>query len=58
MSEGSKRYRYVLSDRQIEELKVRILAGEKKTYVARDLGISRETLYKYLRKTGERCLAG
>jgi len=34
---------------QVEALKSRIAAGEKKAVVARDLGISRETLYQYLR---------
>lgn len=40
-----------LSDTEIEELRRRIAAGEKKACVARDLGISRETLYQYLRVT-------
>jgi DNA invertase Pin-like site-specific DNA recombinase len=34
---------------QVEALKSRIASGEKKAVVARDLGISRETLYQYLR---------
>lgn len=38
-----------LSDMQIVELKHRIAAGEQKAAVARDYGISRETLYQYLR---------
>ena len=38
-----------LSETEIDELRRRIDAGEKKTSVARDYGISRETLYKYLR---------
>jgi DNA invertase Pin-like site-specific DNA recombinase len=38
-----------LSDTEIAELRRRIDAGDKKTRVARDLGISRETLYQYLR---------
>ena len=38
-----------LSDTQIGELKSRIAAGEQKAAVARDFGISRETLYQYLR---------
>jgi DNA-binding phage protein len=33
-------------------LKRRVAAGEKKAHIARDLGISRETLYQYLRATG------
>ena len=31
-------------------LKQRVGAGEQKALVARDLGISRETLYQYLRQ--------
>ncbi len=38
-----------LSDTEIAELHSRIDAGEKKSQVARDYGISRETLYQYLR---------
>ncbi|MGC6031419.1 recombinase family protein [Enterobacter kobei] len=38
-----------LNELQIVELKRRLTAGEKKAAVARDLGISRETLYKYLK---------
>jgi len=38
-----------LSDTEIAEAVLRIDAGEKKAGVARDFGISRETLYKYLR---------
>lgn len=34
---------------QIEALKARVEAGEKKAVLARDFGISRETLYQYLR---------
>ena len=39
-----------LSPEKITELKQRIEAGEKKAPVAREFGISRETLYQYLRK--------
>lgn len=39
-----------LQPEQIAELSSRIRAGEKKTIVARALGISRETLYQYLRQ--------
>ncbi len=39
-----------LSDEQIVEAKRRVTSGEKKAQVARQFGISRETLYKYLRK--------
>ena len=38
-----------LNTKQIAELKERVKAGEKKAQLARDFGISRETLYKYLR---------
>lgn len=39
-----------LSAIQIEDLKKKVAAGEKKTQIARDFGISRETLYQYLGK--------
>lgn len=35
---------------QVVHLKERVAAGEKKAQVARKLGISRETLYKYLQE--------
>lgn len=38
-----------LSDEQLVELHSRVAAGERKASIARDLGISRETLYQYLR---------
>ena len=38
-----------LSDDKAAELKQRVAGGEQKAAVARDLGISRETLYQYLR---------
>ncbi len=38
-----------LSPEQINELKTCILGGEKKAQLARKYGISRETLYQYLR---------
>lgn len=38
-----------LSGRDIAEIRRRIDAGEKKAKVARDYGISRETLYQYLK---------
>ncbi len=37
-----------LNDDQIAEMKRRIEAGEPKAKVARDFGISRETVYQYL----------
>lgn len=36
---------------QVAKLKERVAGGESKTQVARDLGVSRETLYQYLRST-------
>ena len=38
-----------LSDLKISELLQRLKAGDKKAQVARDFGISRETLYQYVR---------
>ncbi|MGO9016193.1 MAG: recombinase family protein [Dissulfurispiraceae bacterium] len=38
-----------LTPDQIADLKARIKAGEKKTLVASEFGISRETLYQYLK---------
>lgn len=38
-----------LSPEQVVELRKRVGAGEKKPVIARDLGISRETLYQYAR---------
>lgn len=43
---GRKR---ALSDADIAIAKSRVIAGEQKTQIARDFGISRETLYQYLR---------
>ncbi len=37
-----------LTDPQVEQLRQRMRAGEAKAKVARDFGISRETLYTYL----------
>lgn len=37
------------TDADIAVLRSRVAAGEKKAHIARDLGISRETLYQYLR---------
>ena len=39
-----------LSQKQIEQIKVRLAKGDKKAQIARDFDISRETLYHYLRK--------
>jgi DNA invertase Pin-like site-specific DNA recombinase len=38
-----------LSDSEIARLRQRVVAGEKKAMLAREFGISRETLYQYLR---------
>jgi DNA invertase Pin-like site-specific DNA recombinase len=38
-----------LSEDQAETLRRRVAAGEKQALLARELGISRETLYQYLR---------
>ena len=40
-----------LNAQQITDLKQRVAAGEQKTQLARDLGISRETVYQYLRSS-------
>ena len=39
----------VFSPQEVAALKTRAAAGEPKALIARDLGISRETLYRYLR---------
>jgi len=41
----------VLSTAQVEQLKARVQSGEGKAALARELGISRETLYQALRPT-------
>jgi DNA-binding phage protein len=38
-----------LSDSEIARLRQRVVVGEKKAMLAREFGISRETLYQYLR---------
>ncbi len=38
-----------LMPEQIDELRRRVAAGEKKLHLAKDFGISRETLYQYLK---------
>jgi DNA invertase Pin-like site-specific DNA recombinase len=40
----------VLSDQEVEQLKARVATGDKKAQIARDYGISRETLYQYLKR--------
>lgn len=42
-----------LSDAKATELRIRVAAGEKKAELAREFGISRETLYQYLRSTSK-----
>ena len=42
----------VLSKEQIEKIKTRINNGDKKSHIARDFNISRETLYQYLKREG------
>lgn len=39
-----------LSPEQIDEIKMQVNRGDKKSHMAQDFGISRETLYQYLRK--------
>jgi DNA invertase Pin-like site-specific DNA recombinase len=41
-----------LSPKQVTELRQRATAGEQKTALAREFGISRETLYQYLKPDG------
>lgn len=43
---GRKR---TITDAQITDIKVRVAAGEKKTKIAADLGISRESIYKIIK---------
>jgi DNA invertase Pin-like site-specific DNA recombinase len=38
-----------LTSEQVEGMKQRVSNGEKKSQIAQDLGVSRETLYQYLR---------
>lgn len=38
-----------ITDDQVAEMKTRVAAGEKKTKIAASLGISRESVYKYLK---------
>ena len=40
----------ILSTDQVKEIKEREAKGDKKSHIAREYGISRETLYQYLRK--------
>jgi DNA invertase Pin-like site-specific DNA recombinase len=37
-----------LNNDQVNELRARVAAGEQKASIARDFGISRETVYKYM----------
>ena len=45
-----------LSDEKISELVQRVACGEQKAGIARDMGISRETLYQYLRSISSAAL--
>jgi DNA invertase Pin-like site-specific DNA recombinase len=47
--------RRALSPEQTTELRQRVAAGEKKAALARELGVSRETLYQYLRTDDRAC---
>ena len=38
-----------LSEAQLSEIKKRLESGDKKSQIAKDFGVSRETLYKYIR---------
>ena len=40
----------VLTAEQIKKIKKQVAAGEKKSKIAKDFGISRETLYQYLKE--------
>ena len=40
-----------LTQEQVEEIKARVDKGDKKSHVAKEFGISRETLYTYMRGT-------
>jgi DNA invertase Pin-like site-specific DNA recombinase len=42
-----------LSPQEVAELRQRVAAGISKAQVAREAGISRQTLYQYLQETGE-----
>jgi DNA invertase Pin-like site-specific DNA recombinase len=46
---AGKGRRREITKAQVTEMKARIAAGEKKTKIAADLGISRESVYKYLK---------
>ena len=43
---GRKR---ALTPEQVEQIRVRVAAGEKKTALARELGVNRDTLYEALK---------
>lgn len=43
-----------LSPEQMEELRRRVAAGEKKAHLAKAFGISRETLYQYLKQDDDK----
>lgn len=39
-----------LGEEQVDMLKLRVGHGDKKSQIAKDLGVSRETLYQYIRR--------
>jgi DNA invertase Pin-like site-specific DNA recombinase len=39
-----------MTDERIKELQERIAAGESKVQIAKDMRISRDTLYRYLKE--------
>ncbi len=47
---GRKR---ALSEEQLKDMLLRIASGQKKSHIAKSLGISRVTLYQYLTSCGE-----
>ena len=47
-----------LTEQQVAEMKRRVAAGDPKSHIARDLGITRETVYQYLRVENASPLSG
>jgi DNA-binding phage protein len=39
-----------ITDEQVEEIRKRVSAGEMKTKIAKDMKISRESIYKLLKR--------
>ncbi|NNJ12789.1 helix-turn-helix domain-containing protein [Chloroflexales bacterium ZM16-3] len=46
-------HKLALNDVQVTDLRRRVSAGKQKAALARTFGISRETLYQYLKREGE-----